>query len=311
MGGANWTEVLNAKTFLNTSEKVYMSHLNIDSSNSDVIYVLASIEYYFHGILLKSTDGGSIWSKFDSNADGKLACLAIDPNDSQMLYAGTWYNGMYRSRDGGKIWEPINNGLPTTWAPFYSVAVDPTDTQHIYTGLGNRVYHSTDAGDSWSQIGNSLTANEEDDVQNITIDSAHPNNVFASVASLHGYTYIYQTYKLVGWDPHISAPSRVASLVEPGEPDVITRTISVHNTGTGILNWSVSDATKSWLTSQKVGDEIHLTFDKSEITLVDGRFCGTDTLTIIDSKADNSPYLVTVTFYVGPVSCVYLPTVEK
>jgi hypothetical protein len=309
VGGDYWTEVLNAKTFFNTSEKVYMSHMNIDPSNADNVYVLASIKYYYQGILLKSTDGGDTWSKFDSNVDGKLACLTVDPNDPQTLYAGAWYDGVYRSRDGGETWQPINNGLPTIWAPFYSVAIDPTNTQHIYVTVDNSVYHSTDSGGSWSPMGPSITS--EDKLDLITIDPNNPGNVYVRGYTDYGDHYVWRSYKLVGLNPHISAPSNVSVLAEPDDPDVTVRTVPISNTGGGMLNWSVSDATESWLTSQKVEDEIHLTFDKSGITLIGGQFRGTDTLTITDSIADNSPYPIVATFYVGPVTSVYLPILEK
>lgn len=179
MGGTQWTQVLNAQDFLSTTEKVYVRWLSVAPSNASVVYALASIQYYDHGTLLKSVDGGDTWAKFDSDVDGRGACLAVDPYDSEKLYVGSWYRGVYRSTDGGSTWQAINNGLPTIYAPFRAIAIDPTNTQHIYVGVENQVYRSTNGGDSWSQLGGTLDTDGQ--VNRIAIDPTNPGNIYASV----------------------------------------------------------------------------------------------------------------------------------
>lgn len=297
-----WEEVLNAQDFLETTEKVYVRWLNVAPSDANYVYVLASITYYDQGILLKSVDGGDNWGKSNSVVDGSSVCLAVDPSNPQKLYVGSWYSGMYRSLDGGSTWQAINQGFPTIWAVFRSVAIDPTDTQHVYVGVGGQVYESTNGGDSWSQVGDTLTT--ERDVYRIAIDPTYPNNVYAAV-------WGEGVYRLVGGAAHLVVPSDVAALLEPTDPDQLVRDVDIGNDGRGTLDWDVSGPTKTWLTAQKVGDTLRLTFDKSGVTLVDGRFLDTDVLTITDDGADNSPQTVTVTFYVGPVSEIYGPAVLK
>jgi photosystem II stability/assembly factor-like uncharacterized protein len=300
VGGTSWEQVLNAQEFLGTSEKVYIRWLTVAPSDADYVYALASIKYYDQGILLKSVDGGDTWTRSDSTVDGKSVCLAVDPHDPLRLYVGSWYSGMYRSKDGGSTWQAINNGLPTIWAVFRSVAIDPTDTQRVYTGVGGKVYQSTNGGDSWDQIGDTLPP--DSDAYRIAIDPSNSNNIYAAV-------WGEGVYKLVGWAPHLVVPPNVAVLLEPTAPDQTVRDLSIRNDGGGTLNWSVSSPTKSWLVAQKEGDVLHLTLDKSEITLVGGYFLDTDVLTITDDGADNSPQNVNVIFYVGPVSYIYAPVV--
>ncbi|MCP4541609.1 MAG: hypothetical protein GY832_31135 [Chloroflexi bacterium] len=292
--------MLNSQTFLGTSEKVYMRWLNIADSDANDVYVLASIQYYDQGILLKSANGGDTWAKSNSAIDGKGVCLAIDPSDSQKLYLGSWYSGVYRSADGGATWESINNGLPTTSAVFRSIAIDPSNAQRIYLGVGGRVYQSLDGGDNWIQLGDILTTDGK--VGRIVIDPTNSNNVYAAV-------YDEGIYKLVGAAPHLVVPQSVNVWVEPTDPDQAVRRIEIQNQGGGTLDWQVSGPTQPWLAAQKVDDELELVFDKSGMTLIEDRFRATDTLTITDSTADNSPQSILVTFYVGPVSRVYLPVV--
>jgi photosystem II stability/assembly factor-like uncharacterized protein len=179
VSGTSWEEVLNSQEFLGTSEKVYVRWLTVAPSNSDFVYALASIKYYDQGILLISTDGGDTWRSSNSEVDGKSVCLAVDPHDPLKLYVGTWYSGVYRSNDGGSTWQPINTGLPSPWAVFRSIAIDPSDTQHIYLGVAGQVYQSTNGGDSWDQVGGALTATS--DANRIAIAPTDPDGVYAAV----------------------------------------------------------------------------------------------------------------------------------
>lgn len=179
MGGTYWEEVLNAQDFFGTSEKVYVRWLNVAPSDANFVYALASIQYYDQGILLKSTDGGDAWATSDSIIDGRGVCLAVDPYDPQKLYLGSWYSGMYRSTDGGSTWQAINNGFPTAFAVFRSIAIDPTNPQRIYVGMEGRIYQSNDGGDNWHQVGNILTM--DGDIDRIAIDPTDPSNVYTAV----------------------------------------------------------------------------------------------------------------------------------
>lgn len=57
-----------------------------------------------HGRLLASEDGGGTWS--ERATPGVLLDLAPDPDDPDHLVA-TGEQGLLRSRDGGRSWEPI------------------------------------------------------------------------------------------------------------------------------------------------------------------------------------------------------------
>ena len=109
----------------------------IDPKNPDIVYVAASgHEWTFNAErgVYKTTDGGKTWQKvlFVNNETGAID-LAMDPNDSETLYAATWQrirdkwndprskpdytgSGIYKTTDGGKTWKQMNNGLP---APQY------------------------------------------------------------------------------------------------------------------------------------------------------------------------------------------------
>jgi len=297
VSGVTWTEVLNAKELLDADDKIQIRALNVASSNSSFVYALA------RDTLVRSTDGGNTWLASNSIVDGKGRSLAVDPHNPYRLYLGSWYSGVYRSTDGGSTWQTINNGLPTTWADFRAIVIDPTNPQRIYTGAGNKIYQSTNGGDSWNQIGGELPTN--DSIYRIIIDPTNPGNLYVIVLQVG-------IYKLLGWAPHLVVPHDVTVLLDPDvDPNQVARDILIRNDGGGMLDWNVSSPTQPWLAVQRVDNRLRLTFDRSGIPLVGGRFLDTDVLIITDEEADNSPQTIVITLYVGPVSNTYLPVMMK
>lgn len=93
---------------------------------------------------------------------GRIADIAIDPNDEN-----TWYVGV----GSGGVWKTTNAG--TTWTPVFdnekvysigSVTIDPSDSNRVWVGTGENVggrhmgfgdgiYLSEDGGTSWKNKG--------------------------------------------------------------------------------------------------------------------------------------------------------------
>src|SRR5216684_1680385 len=46
-----------------------------------------------------------------NNHDNPFRSLAIDPNNPQIVYAGSECNGIFKSTDGGNTWQWIRAGL--------------------------------------------------------------------------------------------------------------------------------------------------------------------------------------------------------
>lgn len=108
--------------------------------------------------LLKSTDRGEKNSWVLSNnglPSNELMGLSIDKNSSmnlRTLYV-TAGGYVYKSMDDGMNWTRLTRGLPSNGGMRFT-AVDNFDGTIVYAGGGNGLYVSTDAGDSWSNIGN-------------------------------------------------------------------------------------------------------------------------------------------------------------
>lgn len=61
--------------------------------------------------VVKSTDGGTSWTKTDSGVKGTdIHALAINPLDTNRLYAYSVGNGIFGTKDGAKSWYRIDDG---------------------------------------------------------------------------------------------------------------------------------------------------------------------------------------------------------
>ncbi|MEJ2431041.1 MAG: hypothetical protein P8075_19310, partial [Deltaproteobacteria bacterium] len=103
----------------------------------------------------KSEDGGGSWSPVNSGLTNlNVQTLAIDPDDTQIIYAGTDSGSLFISMDGGGSWAEISDGI--AGANVLSVAIDPVATTTLYAGTaGEGLFKLTQRGESGGTTGGS------------------------------------------------------------------------------------------------------------------------------------------------------------
>ncbi len=78
-----------------------------------------------------------------------VRCLAADPHDRNIVFAGTQGRGVLRSSDGGRTWQPA--GL--AGHVIKSVAVSPSESGTIYAGTRPaQIFFSQDHGVHWEEL---------------------------------------------------------------------------------------------------------------------------------------------------------------
>jgi photosystem II stability/assembly factor-like uncharacterized protein len=72
------------------------------------------------------------------------------------LFVGSSEGSVYRSSDGGNIWEAVNNGLPSSNVNrfFYETV---NDTTFIYTATDSGLFRSNNYGDEWESLNNNIS----------------------------------------------------------------------------------------------------------------------------------------------------------
>ncbi len=126
-------------------------NLVMDPNNPNVMYGTSGPFDY----VLKTTDGGGSWFyAADGLGEASVFALAIDPHDSNVLYAGSAGQGVFKSTDAGATWNPIDVDSNVN-----ALLVDPDNSQIVYAGTDRHgVLKSINAGRSFVHIGSPRVA---------------------------------------------------------------------------------------------------------------------------------------------------------
>lgn len=88
------------------------------------------------------------WSSGGPAVPG-VTSVAVDPQDPEVLYAGSTRGGVFKSGNGGLSWDDLSSGK-LDGISVHSVAVDPRTSSTIYAGTARGILKSTDGGASWA-----------------------------------------------------------------------------------------------------------------------------------------------------------------
>ncbi|MGH9345660.1 MAG: sialidase [Vicinamibacterales bacterium] len=121
----------------------------------------------------------------------RVPAVAGVPGDPNVYYAGGASGGVWKTEDGGAHWAPVFDDQPVQ--SIGALAVAPSDSNIVWAGtgedcirsnisIGNGIYKSTDAGQSWTHMGLDRTGR----VGRIVIDPRNPDTVMACAVG-HGY----------------------------------------------------------------------------------------------------------------------------
>ncbi|MCB0637905.1 MAG: glycosyl hydrolase [Lewinella sp.] len=150
----------------------------------------------------ESQDGGQTWEHLlFVNPTTGAADLSMDPRNPRILFAAMWDHqrtpwqvrsggpgsGLYRSRDGGKNWEELTDGLPAEMGKL-GVAVSPANSDVVYANIEagqGGVYRSNNGGDTWTQVNDQrLTTARAWYYMEIVADPVNENTVYVLNAPL-------------------------------------------------------------------------------------------------------------------------------
>jgi len=76
--------------------------------------------------------------------------LAIDPRNSNVIYAGTWWLP-YKSTDGGQTWKIIKKGMIED-SDIFAIDIDPRNADHVIASACSGIYETRDAGENWKKV---------------------------------------------------------------------------------------------------------------------------------------------------------------
>jgi photosystem II stability/assembly factor-like uncharacterized protein len=130
------------------------------------------------------------------NVGGRTRGLAIDPQNTNIMWAGGATGGLWKTTDGGQTWTPVDDFAPVL--AINCLVMDPHDPNTIYACTGEQtqnwrgagIYKTSDGGDSWTQLP-ATTTSDFYFVNNLAISPASSSHLYAATntglwASLDG-----------------------------------------------------------------------------------------------------------------------------
>jgi photosystem II stability/assembly factor-like uncharacterized protein len=115
--------------------------------------------YVISKSIWKSTDNGKKWEAKDkaenkgTTSDVDALSMAINPYNSQNIYAGLMSGGLMKTDNGGDSWKFIPIFVS---GKVYGLALDPADSKIVYaSGVFNgrgKIFKSPDQGETWKEI---------------------------------------------------------------------------------------------------------------------------------------------------------------
>ncbi len=203
-----WTELGPAPTTGFSGATGRVSSLVAHPDNPSLYYAAGA-----DGGVWRTTDAGVTWTPLtDDLPTTAIGALALDPSNADVLYAGSGEGnyanhsrfglGLYKTTDGGETWRVL---APQTFAGrcFSTLIIHPRDPQLLFAAITRAggfptlagakghpdaagptgLFRSTDAGETWTLMGNGLPCQDASDV---VIDPSNPDVMYAAIGHIFG-----------------------------------------------------------------------------------------------------------------------------
>ncbi|MBN1426261.1 hypothetical protein JXA88_17050 [Candidatus Fermentibacteria bacterium] len=126
------------------------------------------------GGVLCSTDGGDTWGYRLTGLDaGNVYSLRIVDSASGTIMAGLGFSGaLARADEWGASWTRVDSLFPSLFVR--GLAVHPSNPETLYAAAWNRLYRSTNGGESWASMSASVSQ-----ATGIDLSAADPSIIYA------------------------------------------------------------------------------------------------------------------------------------
>src|SRR6266550_3039099 len=142
-----------------------------------------------HGVLCAPVPAdlysGLSWRMLGPFRGGRVAAATGVPGRPEEFYFGAVNGGVWKTIDGGRMWEPVFDGQPVPSIGAIAVAPSAPDVVYVGSGestlrdsvgFGNGVYRSNDAGKTWMHLG----LDETQHIGKIAVDPKNPDVLFVA-----------------------------------------------------------------------------------------------------------------------------------
>jgi hypothetical protein len=186
--GLHWTQTFD----------IGIMSMTIFPSDDSILYA-AQGSFLFgiadsNGLIFKSTDLGTTWTRQPSECQGWGGTIFVDPRNSGHVYMASAGCGVTGSTDGGETWVSMNNGLGPGNLDVWAFAMNPRNPDEMFLGTSNytvgskMLFRTTDGAAHWDDFSNGLP--DSGMVTSIVIDTMY-DRVYIGVNSDRSASGIY------------------------------------------------------------------------------------------------------------------------
>jgi photosystem II stability/assembly factor-like uncharacterized protein len=190
----------------------------IDRTNTNVVWVGTGENNNQNNVIFgdgvyKSEDGGKTWNNMGLKESHQIGGIAIDPNNSNIVYAAAYGSsrvgggdrGIYKTTDGGKTWENVLKISEFTGC--YQIHMDPRYSnilyavahqrmRNLYTGVyggpESGIYRSLDFGTTWEKLKGGLPSEDVGRI-GMAISLVNPDYVYAIIEATEKDKGVYRS----------------------------------------------------------------------------------------------------------------------
>ena len=141
------------------------------------------------GGMWTSDDNGTTWTaRSDNAATLATGSVTVDPSNPNHLIAGTgeanqsgdsaYGLGILSSTDGGTSWSLSDPGGVFFGAHIAQVAIDPSNSSHMFAATNQGLYVTSNAGASWAKPTDTSYAGVGGNITAVVIDLSTPSTVY-------------------------------------------------------------------------------------------------------------------------------------
>jgi photosystem II stability/assembly factor-like uncharacterized protein len=207
-GGDSWDRVAG----IGLPQSYDVASLVVDPNAPGTIYMVGQVGSNNAIGIYRSSDGGDSWTSLGGvSGQYPYPPLAIDPQDSSTMYAGSAGAGIYKSADGGSTWIQSSRGLSAIGIT--GLTVDHANAGTVYASAYSGLFKSTDRGNTWArQIPNGPLGA-------VVIDPSNPATIYI-VSGANGNVY-KSSDGGENWRPLDGVHSIVALAIDPNNPKTL------------------------------------------------------------------------------------------
>ena len=239
------------------------------------------------GGVFKSLDQGKTWTACNTGlTDLLVRSLAMDPNDPNILYAGTWSGKVFMTNSAGAHWQQRSGYLPPY--EIRDLAVHGRDPQRLYALNPWSVFVTSDRGQHWYQTGEvtnePVNPNEigiTGTLQCMMMNPEQPGILYVGTTRAVKRAGLYMSTNGGNtWNPSATRFSDVSAIVPlPRAPGTLYAIASgkVYTTGNAGLSWNYADAYRDDATALSIAvnpknpAEVYVGFKSGIYKSTDGR----------------------------------------